>query len=129
MSAYKFEGIQYKKCQRDRSYIEYRLEVDGEIISERVLMLEENKKYEFENPVLKTEVNSDEKGVYITLSAEKLARYVCLKANNNRVLFDDNFFDVVPGCEKRVYVADGTEIDIIRNSLEVMTLFDVYDKI
>jgi beta-mannosidase len=65
-------------------------------------------------------------GFTLTLSSGVLAKNVELSARGLDVVFDDNYFDLLPGREKRVRIVTDAMIEDATSSISVRTLRDSY---
>jgi len=78
------------------------------------------------NPELEYTLSKDEKGVTIEISAKRLAKNVWLNIADQDLFLSDNYFDVLPGTKKKIYVKNGIGPDILKEKLNVVSLIDTY---
>ena len=80
------------------------------------------KDVQFIEPEIKTFFETVDGGVVVTLNTKNYARCVNLAVSNREdVEYSDNYFDILPGCEKKILVK-GNDVDtediVIRNWLD-----------
>jgi len=127
LSAQKMKKVDLSEYISDADcYIHYSLYIDGEKTVSRILLPKANKSYCFKKPDISSEVKKDEKGVYIEIYADCLARYVRMSAMDNDVIFEDNYFDLVPGEIRKIYVLNCEDSEKVKGTLKITNLTDTY---
>ena len=104
--------------------------IKGEsIISENMLYFELPKNLKLTPPEITTSITKNNPGFEITLSSKKLARSVILMAKDIEGQFEDNFFDLVPGRERKIRFMSQANIEIadFKNAFSIMTLFELME--
>ena len=86
------------------------------------------KELELSKPNLSYSILEKEDVFEVILRTEKLAKDVFLVSSSTSN-FSDNFFDLLPGIEKKVFIEKGKFQDLqsFENNLGVMTLYDSYN--
>jgi beta-mannosidase len=87
-----------------RTYLEYSFAVDGSLLSSGTVLFCPAKHFEFEDPKLSVMVRDSGESFDLTIQAQAFARYVELELEEVDGHFDDNYFDLSAGHEKRVRV-------------------------
>ncbi len=88
--------------RRNKIFIARLADEDGKVVSESRLILCENNELELFDPQLKFETVLRAGRVYVTVSAEKYARYVELSCREETGDFSENYFDLCAGESKTV---------------------------
>ncbi len=96
---------------------------DGKTAGENRLLLCENNELALHDPELKIETVLRAGRVYLTVSAEKYARYVELSCEKETGNFEDNFFDLSAGESKTVEIFNPCAG--LSEMLSVRSLYDV----
>ncbi len=78
-----------------------------------------------EKPNLKLDVKPSGDGFELKLSSDKLAKDVCLSTDEEG-FFSDNYFDLMPGEEVKVYFKTSKKIEDLKRKIKIITLFDSY---
>lgn len=65
-------------------------------------------------------------GVLVKLGSDKLARSVRLTSGNETAVFEDNYFDLLPGETRTVHVKTSEAPDAFAKTLEVRSLIDAF---
>ncbi|MBN2883504.1 MAG: hypothetical protein JXN10_08240, partial [Clostridia bacterium] len=104
---------------------------DAGNISGSSLLFVPNKYFLYEEPGITIDLVEYGDSIGLKLSASSYAGYVCLESSNDDLVFSDNFFSLVPGCEKVVSIekssADLREREEnIKGDLTVTSIFDSY---
>lgn len=100
---------------------------DGHVLSENILYFTNILNLVLEQPEISIEVVKKEKSSEIHLSSDILAKNVYLVLNNCEGHFSDNYFDLMPGEEKIVYLTGTEKTKDIKDALWVRTLWDSYN--
>ena len=74
-------------------------------------------------PNIQKEIVKTEKGYQIVLKTDKLARNIFLSVNGDG-FFSDNYFDLLPGEEKRITFFSKEISDSFEKELKVISIFD-----
>ena len=109
---------------------------NGELLSENLLYFAPPKDLELPAPrfvrslggASVASVVEDESGYAVTLCPECLVKNVSLSIDGHDGIFDDNFFDMLPGSCVTVHFLTGERIDDFDESLRIMSLWDTYGK-
>ena len=88
--------------RRNKIFIARLADEDGKVVSESRLILCENNELELFDPHLRFETVLRAGRVYVTVSAEKYARYVELSCREETGNFSENYFDLCAGESKTV---------------------------
>ncbi len=106
----------------------YALYHEGERISQSVMPFAPNKHLKLVDPGLSSEVAETADGFAITLSAERLARFVWLTLEGTDVTFSDNYFDLPAGRTVTVTMPalDDWTVERLRGALRVRSLVDSF---
>lgn len=104
------------------------LEVEGEIVSDNLVLLERPKHLNIAQPTIDVAVKGNGYDYTITLQSDTPALYVWLDLPEAHQHFSDNFFHLPANTPKTVtvHVEVRTELDKIRNMLIVKSLVDTY---
>ena len=117
-------GIGFNPTERKSKILIARLvDNDGNVIGENRLILCENKDLKLFDPNLKIETSVRAGKVYLTVTAEKYARYVELSCEKETSDFSENFFDLSAGESKTVEIFNPCAG--LSEMLSVRSLFDV----
>lgn len=81
----------------DEVYLSLQLKQDTELLSKQVLLLVPDRQAKLPQPNIQTKIVRKGDSTAITLSSDKLARYVYLEAEHAAGPLSDNFFDLEPG--------------------------------
>ncbi len=91
----------------------------------------ENKSLSLSKPRIHPDIDVDGDVIYVTLTANSLARYVHVEFPICDENFSDNFFDLVPNIPKTVSLVDATlasqGVELIAESLRIVSLYDTYN--
>ena len=113
--------------EREKNIFIAKLVENGEkTVSENRLLLCENKELALFDPRLKIETVLRAGRVYLTVSAEKYARYVELSCEKETGNFEDNFFDLSAGESKTVEIFNPCAG--LSEMLSVRSLYDVMNE-
>jgi len=111
-------------------YLEFFLNIKGEIVSSGTLLFVKPKYFSFLNPEMKISVNEVRDQFIITLKSCAYARSVKLDLIKADCKFSDNYFDLSAGYIKEVIIDKSSlscELNIngIREQLKVRSLYDI----
>ena len=101
------------------------LQEEGRVIADNILYFVPPKEFKLKNPEIKVALSSKEKGVDITLTSDVPALQVYLTLKDGEGKFSDNYFDLLPGTEKHVFLSE-TDKEIRAGDLTVLSLIDSY---
>lgn len=87
-------------------YLSYQLEEKGERLASETLLYVPHKYFAFDRCQLKAQTGMDENGCYVEVASDTFAKSVGLLTKSLDLVFEDNYFDVLPGEVHRVYVED-----------------------
>ncbi|WP_226670644.1 beta-mannosidase [Metabacillus litoralis] len=108
----------------------FRLEKNGEIISNGSVLFEPAKYFNFQDPKLDLKIDETEERFQIKVHSQSFAKYVELSVKDIDVIFSDNYFDVPVGEEIVVSINKKEYPNLTVNSLEenimVQSYFDSY---
>ncbi len=115
---------------RGQVYLEYSLEVGGEIVSSGSTLFVKPKDFAFRDPAIAVAVSESPELFLITLDAQAYARGVSLRLREADAIFSDNFFDLSPGEPRCIAVekADLSQlltVEQLREQLEVLSVYDI----
>ncbi|MFW5886362.1 MAG: glycoside hydrolase family 2 protein, partial [Bacteroidota bacterium] len=99
---------------------------EKETIAYNMLYFKPIKELKLPQPGITFNIQVKDKIPEITLSTRKLAKNVFLKIEGNDVFFEDNFFDLLPGQQKKVRVYNSPGIDDIKTNLKITSVIDSY---
>ena len=91
----------------DNNYLSFAFLMDGEPVSEGIVLFTVPKYFNFKNPELTYEVNGDE----ITVFSKSYASYVEIDSIDSDIILSDNYFDMNAG-SKTVKILEGTPTNI-----------------
>ena len=106
-----------------------------ELIDESNNILTQNKIYfssfkdlQLSKPSLNYSILEKEDVFEVVLKTDKLAKDIFLVSSSTSS-FSDNFFDLLPGIEKKVFIEKGQfkDLEVFENNLRVMTLYGTYN--
>ena len=106
-----------------------------ELIDESNNILTQNKIYfssfkdlQLSKPSLNYSILEKEDVFEVVLKTDKLAKDIFL-VSSSASSFSDNFFDLLPGIEKKVFIEKGQfkDLEVFENNLRVMTLYGTYN--
>jgi beta-mannosidase len=117
---------------RDRDpgavFLNVRLTVGGETLSRHHRFFVPPKDMKLKEPRIEARVARDDGGYVVTLGSNTLARHVRLTCPGDDGVFDDNYFDLVPGEPARVRFRPKGELDreAFRAGLVVESIVDAF---
>jgi beta-mannosidase len=115
----------YRK--RGKQYLALKLVSGDSVLSSNVLFFVPPKYWELENPEIKQTVSIENGRLRIDLKAQRFAPYVELEVKDSYARFSDNYFHLLPGETKTVYVIT-SELSSAetKSRLFVRSLVDTY---
>jgi beta-mannosidase len=123
LSTYRKESYR----NREKVYLSVRLIAGDSILSSNVLFFVPPKYWQLEKPDIKYSITTENGRKKIILSANRFAPYVELGLIDGYARFSDNFFHLLPGESKTVYVVS-SEVpdDQFSKQFYVKSLIDTY---
>lgn len=97
----------------------------GKVYS-NIAYAESQKNMNYLKPRIKAEVTAADGGYNVTLTTDVFARGVYMSVKGTDDFFADNYFDMLPGTSRTVYVRSAKDISTFRKELEVLSLADTY---
>ncbi len=106
----------------------YELWAGDERLSMGIVPFAPNKHLALSDPELRWDVSESGDGIKITITAQRLARFVELALDGTDVIFSDNYFDLPAGRAVTVQLPalDGWTVERVRQSLRVRSLVDSF---
>lgn len=111
-SAVWLEEMDFEKTDVEHNYLSYVFRVDGNDVSEGMVLFTAPKHFLFRNPNLRYELNGDE----ITIYADAYAKYVEIDSPDSDFILSDNYFDMNPG-RRTLRVLEGQPKTIVLRSV------------
>lgn len=108
-----------------------RLYKNGEIINQKTILLEKEKKLHLPKAKLKTTVKIEENRLRLTIKTDNYARLVKAESSKSTLPFSDNFFDLLPNEEKEITISadDTMSLRELAESIKVYSLCNIkWDK-
>lgn len=103
-----------------------RIVSEGNVLAENLLYFKEPKDLALEKPSINIEMSKTDKGYKLDLKSNKLAKDVCLSLEEQNGFFTDNYFDLLPGFTKTIYIIAGKEVNISAENINIMSLIDSF---
>jgi beta-mannosidase len=120
-----------KESYRNRTnhFLSLKLVQDNSLLSSNEVFFVPPKYWPLQEPGIKHSISNEKGKTKITLSAERFAAFVELGVHDSYAQFSDNFFHLLPGEIKTVYVTSSeiSEKDI-KKKLFVKSLIDTYSE-
>ena len=126
-----FTDLLHDMDTRRRTFLWYRfIESSGES-HESTLLFVPNKYFEYDDPNIMLETIQSDNRVYIRMAASSYAGYVCAESEETDCVFSDNFFSLVPGMPKDIYIESvgqvtGRAPQEIAENIKVISIRDTY---
>jgi beta-mannosidase len=98
---------------------------DGQILSRRLFYLVPPKKLNLSNAKVNVKVEQVNDGYQLTVQSERLAKNVFL-STSNKGGFSDNYFDLLPGEQKKVLFKTDQILDNPQHAFKIRHLADTY---
>lgn len=110
----------------------YQFTANHQTVCDGVVLLTKPKYVQFANPRIAMDVQETAEAFEITLTTSAVAKYVELSLVTDDAVFSDNFFDMVPSIEKRIFVSKQRlssvlTLDSFKAQLAVRSLYDSYE--
>jgi beta-mannosidase len=103
------------------------LSVAGEPVSRNLTYLVPTRQIKLPAAKVNAEVTKDGDGVVIKLTTDNLARSVRLVSGDNEAVFEDNYFDVLPGETRTIRVKTRMQPEEFQKSLQITSLTDAFN--
>lgn len=97
------DNMDFNKTDPYTTYISYSYTVDGNVVSSGTTLFAAHKRFDFEDPNLRYEINGDE----ITVYADTYAKAVEIDSLDSDFILSDNYFDMNAG-SYTVKILEGT---------------------
>lgn len=110
----------------EQSFIVATLTVPGEPVSRSVTYLVPTKEVKLPPANIHAGVTKDGDGLIVTLRTDTLARSVRLFSPDDSAVFEDNYFDLLPGEARSVRVKTGVAPENFDSTLEVRSLSNAF---
>lgn len=116
-----------KKFSLKKSGILVRLYKDGEVISRKTFLFSQEKNLLMPKTKLTLEAKTEGDSIAVKVTADKFARLVCVSSDISLKPFSDNYFDLLPGESKTVYIPfeDGVEEKEQLAAIKAISLTDI----
>ncbi len=114
LSVVTLENIDFNQTDPYTTYISYSYDVDGKTLSSGTTLFTVHKRFDFENPNLRCEINGDE----ITVYADTYAKAVEIDSPDSDFVLSDNYFDMNAG---------SYTVKVIKGTPKTLQLRSVYD--
>jgi len=112
----------------DQGFVVATLTIPQEQIYRNVTYLVPTKQIKLPTANITSAVTREGDGVLVKLGSDKLARSVRLTSGNETAVFEDNYFDLLPGETRTVHVKTSEAPDAFAKTLEVRSLVDAFPK-
>ena len=110
-----------------RTGIAVRLIKNGEVLQQKTVLFDKEKKLSLPKAKLKTKIEIGENELKITVKSDAFARLVKLESSKSVLPFSDNFFDLLPNESKTVTIQKDESMTLreLAESISVYSLSDV----
>lgn len=110
-----------------RTGIAVRLIKNGEVLQQKTVLFDKEKKLSLPKAKLKTKIEIGENELKITVKSDAFARLVKLESSKSVLPFSDNFFDILPNESKTVTIQKDESMTLreLAESISVYSLSDV----
>lgn len=112
----------------DQGFIVATLTVPQEPVSRNVTYLVPTKQIKLPPANVRFAVTREGSGIVVKLGSDTLARSVRLASRDDTAVFEDNYFDLLPGETRTVHVKTSEVPDAFMKTLEVRSLVDAFPK-
>lgn len=104
-----------------------RLYQNGEIINQKVVLFDKEKKLDLPKAKLKTTIEIEENALRLTIKSDKFARLVKAESSKSTLPFSDNFFDILPNEEKVITISADKNMTLreLAESIRVYSLCNI----
>jgi beta-mannosidase len=110
----------------EESFIVATLTIAGEPVSRNLTYLVPTKQVKLPLPNLSADVTKDGDGLVINLRTNMLARSVRLVSADASAVFEDNYFDLLPGETRSIHVKTNVAPEDFHRTLDVRSLADAF---
>lgn len=104
-----------------------RLYKNGELINQKVVLLDKEKNLDLPKAKLKTKIEIEENSLTLTVKTDNYARLVKAQSSRSTLPFSDNFFDILPGEEKKITIPADENMTLkeLAESISVYSLCNI----
>jgi len=104
-----------------------RLYQNGEIINQKVILFDKEKRLSLPKAKLKTKIEIQKNQLKLTIKTDYYARLVKAESSKSVQPFSDNFFDLLPGEEKEITIAKDKNMTLreLAESIKVYSLCNI----
>ena len=125
-----FSEILSDKEQQRKTYLEFKLTIDGMNVSEGTVLFIKPKHFEFLNPDMSIEVEDLGGEFIIEVRSKAFAKHVELDLRDADCVFGDNYFDLSAGAGKKVWleksrISRSMSAEELKGLLKVRSIFDI----
>ena len=114
-----------KDMDKKKCFLTAELWVDNEQVSQNILYFTSPKALLLPKTVIDTDVLSENDRIVIKLKSKTLAKNVCLKMGNTASYhFSDNFFDLLPQQEVKIWLKTSLSLAEVKKNLTVICVND-----
>ncbi len=110
----------------EQGFVVATLTIAGEPVSRNITYLVPTKQVKLPSVNLTADVAKDGDGLVVNLRSDTLARSVRLVSADASAVFDDNYFDLIPGEARSVHVKTSVAPEEFHRTLEVRSLSDAF---
>lgn len=126
----KYANILKNKEAFKKTYFEYSLINDGQIISSGTVLFTKFKYFEFINPKIKVSIKEWSDRFILYIRSEAFAKFVELELAGADCRFSDNYFDISAGDSKKVEViknslSEEIALSELKEKLKVRSIYDI----
>lgn len=123
LSTYRKESYR----NRTKVFVSLKLLEGDQTLSSNIITFVPPKYWPLENPEIEYKVTKEQDKFKIVVSSEKFAAYVELGLKDSYAQFSDNFFHLIPGDSKTVYVESSEiPVDNFEGKFIIKSLIDTY---
>lgn len=98
--------------------------VNGETVSSNIVYFVPEKELNFPAPKIRADIVEEGKAFQLRISSDVLARNVYVSFGSKDVKLSDNYFNLLPGQERRIVIFGSEAIQQLRSSLKIMSQED-----
>lgn len=114
---------------KNKVFVAELYDTDGCIVSRKTALFAPEKNLKFDNPNLTLSAEVIDNRAYVTIKADKYARFVKVDLDGTYKPFSDNCFDMLAGEEVTVSIpVDGMSEEEVLKRLSVMSVYDIQPK-
>jgi len=115
--------LQIPELTKEDHLVSVRLILDGKVLASNTYYFLPVKDLQLPDPNINKEIVKTEEGYQITLKTDRLAKNVFLSVDRDG-FFSDNYFDLLPGEEKRITFISKWVTDSFGKELKIISLVD-----